>query len=59
LTDKDKSVSTKFGVVTSDTGKPNRVSVLIAPDGTVAKTYDAVNVTEHPDEVLADLEILS
>ena len=55
LTDNDKSASTVFGVVISDTGKPNRVSVLIAPDGTIAKTYDTVTPAEHAEEVLADL----
>ena len=55
LTDSDKSASTAFGVVTSDTGKPNRVSVLIAPDGTIAKTYSTVAPAEHAEEVLADL----
>ena len=39
----------------SDTGKPNRVSVLIAPDGTIAKTYSTVAPAEHAEEVLADL----
>ena len=55
LTDNDKSASTVFGVVISDTGKPNRVSVLIAPDGTIAKTYGTVTPAEHAGEVLADL----
>ena len=55
LTDNDKSASTAFGVITSDTGKPNRVSVLISPDGTIAKTYSSVAPAEHADEVLTDL----
>ena len=58
LTDNDKSASTTFGVVTSDTGKPSRVSVLIAPDGSIAKTYDTVAPVEHANQVLADLTSL-
>ena len=58
LTDNDKSASTIFGVVTSDTGNPSRVSVLIAPDGSIAKTYDTVAPVEHADQVLADLTSL-
>ena len=58
LTDNDKSASTTFGVVTSDTGNPSRVSVLIAPDGSIAKTYDTVAPVEHADQVLADLTSL-
>ena len=58
LTDNDKSASTTFGVVTSDTGNPSRVSVLIAPDGSIAKTYDTVAPVEHANQVLADLTSL-
>ena len=58
LTDNDKSASTTFGVVTSDTGNPSRVSVLIAPDGSIAKTYDTVAPAEHANQVLADLTSL-
>jgi peroxiredoxin len=58
LTDNDKSASTTFGVVTSDTGKPSRVSVLIAPDGSIAKVYDTVAPVEHANQVLADLTSL-
>ena len=58
LTDNDKSASTDFGVVTSDKGNPNRVSVLIAPDGSIAKTYGTVAPAEHADQVLGDLTSL-
>lgn len=33
----------------------NRVSFLIAPDGTIAKVYPKVDPTTHADEVLRDL----
>jgi peroxiredoxin len=35
------------------------MSVLIGPDGKVAKAYDTVKPPEHPDQVLADLKSLS
>ena len=58
LTDGDRVASTAYGVVTSDTGNARRVSVLVAPDGTVAKAYETVTPAEHPDQVLADLASL-
>ena len=58
LTDGDRVASTAYGVVTSDTGNASRVSVLVAPDGTVAKAYETVTPAEHPDQVLADLATL-
>jgi len=45
-------------VALNDKGNPTRVSVLVAPDGTVAKAYDTVTPAEHPDQVLADLASL-
>ena len=59
LTDADTMASTAFGVVTSERGTPNRVSVLISPEGTIAKTYDTVKPAEHADQVLADLAELT
>jgi len=59
LTDGDKSASAAYGVVTSEKGNASRISVLIAPDGLVAKAYETVTPAEHPDQVLADLASLS
>ena len=58
LTDSDKSASAAYGVVASDKGNASRVSVLIAPNGSIAKAYDTVAPAEHPDQVLADLATL-
>jgi peroxiredoxin len=55
LTDDDRVASTAYGVVTSEKGNASRVSVLIAPDGTVVRAYDTVTPAEHPDQVLEDL----
>ncbi len=39
----------------AEAGRPKRISVLVGPDGTVVRRYDAVTPAYHPDEVLADL----
>ncbi len=59
LSDTDKAASVSFGAAT-DAGaeKATRVSVLISPDGKIAKVYDTVTPAEHPDQVLADLKSL-
>lgn len=36
-----------------------RISYLIAPDGTIAKAYSKVSPANHPQEVLADVQLLS
>lgn len=36
----------------------NRVSFLVAPDGTIAKVYTDVNPATHADQVLTDLRAL-
>lgn len=61
LSDADGSVARAYGVYDSGThdgqGYENaeRVTVLIAPDGTVAKWYDDVDPNDHATEVLEDL----
>ena len=47
-----------FGVAEPGAPRAPRKSVLIGPDGKVAKAYDAVKPAEHPDQVLADLASL-
>ncbi len=56
LCDTTKETSIAFGVADADAPTAPRKSVLIAPDGTVAKSYDTVKPVEHPDQVLADLK---
>ena len=56
--DLDKAASVAFGAADADSERPKRVSVLIGPDGKVAKAYAKVTPADHPDEVLADLNSL-
>jgi peroxiredoxin Q/BCP len=58
LSDADKAMSVSYGVDITDSGRTSRKSVLVGPDGRIAKTYAAVKPAEHPDEVLADLAAL-
>ena len=58
MSDSDHKASNAFGVVTSDTGRANRVSVLIGPDGLISKSYRQVDVAKHPEQVLADISNL-
>jgi peroxiredoxin len=44
-----------FGVDVTDSGRSSRKSVLVGPDGKVAKAYDPVVPAEHTDQVLGDL----
>lgn len=48
-------MSVAFGAAEADAERDSRVSVLIGPDGKVAKSYDTVKPADHPGEVLADL----
>lgn len=59
LSDLEKSASIAYGAAESaDSEKTSRKSVLIGPDGKIAKSYDSVKPAEHPDQVLADLDSL-
>lgn len=55
MSDTSKSMSIAYGAATDDSARPSRISVLIGPDGKLAKRFDTVKPAEHPDEVLAAL----
>ena len=55
LCDTSKATSIAYGVADADSRTPSRMSVLIAPDGKVAKAYATVKPADHPDQVLTDL----
>ena len=59
LSDMGKTMSTAYGAAKMDSARPNRVSVLIAPDGKVAAVYPKVTPADHPNEVLTTLDNLS
>src|SRR5262249_44093920 len=60
LVDKDGSLAKAYGVtVIPAVGIHMRQSVLIAPDGKVAKFYPSVDPKTHTDEVLKDLQGLA
>ncbi len=59
LVDKDGKLAESFGVsLMPAVGFHNRQSVLIGPDGKVAKFYNAVDPTQHSDETLKDIQEL-
>jgi peroxiredoxin Q/BCP len=59
LSDESKEMSIAYGAAKADSPRASRVSVLISPEGKIAKTYATVKPADHPDEVLADLKSLA
>lgn len=56
LCDSDRSVAMAYGAAeSSDQEKATRLSVLIGPDGKVAKIYAKPDPAAHPAEALNDL----
>lgn len=56
LCDANRAVAIAYGAADSaDQERPRRMSVLVGPDGKVAKTYESPDAAGHPAEVLADL----
>lgn len=58
LSDEDGAMSVAYGVAEPGAARSGRMSVLIGPDGSVAKAYASVKPADHPDEVLSDLDAL-
>ena len=52
LSDADKSISKRFGVLNEKGGYANRVTFVIDKQGTIAKVYPKVDAAKHPEEVL-------
>jgi len=55
LADEDGAVAEAFGS-RRDSGKAERNTFVIGPDGTIEAAYEAVSPDGHPDAVLADLD---
>ena len=54
LTDEDGRASEALGVLRENRKSANRVTFLLAPDGSIAKTYPEVSPETHADEILKD-----
>ena len=54
LTDEGGRASEALGVLRENRKRANRVTFLLAPDGTISKTYPEVTPDTHADEILKD-----
>ena len=57
LTDEGGEAANALGVL-GDRGTARRVTFLLAPDGTISKTYPEVTPDTHADEILKDASAL-
>jgi thioredoxin-dependent peroxiredoxin len=57
LTDDEGRAAETLGVL-GDRGTARRVTFLLAPDGTISKTYPEVTPDTHADEILKDASAL-
>lgn len=56
LCDADRTVAMAYGAAESaEQERPKRLSVLVGPDGKVARTYAEPDPDTHPAEALEDL----
>jgi len=54
LTDEDGRAAEALGVLRENGAVANRVTFLLAPDGSIAKVYPEVSPETHADEILED-----
>jgi peroxiredoxin Q/BCP len=54
LTDEGGRASEALGVLRENRRRANRVTFLIAPDGTISRVYPEVSPETHADEILRD-----
>ena len=59
LSDADGVMSVAFGVSEPNSVRSPRKSVLIGPDGKVVAVYEQVDPSEHPAQILGDLDALA
>ena len=55
LSDESGEMSKAYGNPLRPNGMPERISVLVGPDGKVARRFEPVTPAEHPAEVMAAL----
>lgn len=58
LTDEGGLASEALGILRENRASANRVTFLLAPDGTIYKTYPEVSPETHADEILKDADSL-
>jgi thioredoxin-dependent peroxiredoxin len=58
LTDEDGRAAEALGILRENGEVANRVTFLLAPDGSIAKVYPEVSPETHADEILEDAESL-
>ena len=58
LTDEGGRASESLGVLRENRKGANRVTFLLAPDGTISKTHPEVTPDTHADEILEDASSL-
>ena len=57
LCDTERSLGVAYGAgADTKAAHANRITVVVGPDGNVAKVYTEVKPGIHPEEVLADLK---
>jgi thioredoxin-dependent peroxiredoxin len=56
LTDEDGRAAEALGILRENGEVANRVTFLLAPDGSIAKVYPEVSPETHADEILHDAE---
>ena len=56
LTDEDGRAAEALGILRDNGEVANRVTFLLAPDGSVARVYPEVSPETHADEILADAQ---
>ena len=56
LTDEDGRAAEALGILRENGEVANRVTFLLAPDGSIAKVYPEVSPETHADEILEDAE---
>lgn len=55
LCDTERKLGIAYGAGDAQSSHPDRITIVVGPDGLVQRVYDKVNPFEHADQVLRDL----
>jgi peroxiredoxin Q/BCP len=59
LSDPDRRIGFEYHAAEDpEQAEADRITYLIDPEGTIARVYEKLDASLHPDEVLSDLESL-